>query len=65
MTGADLRGAHLTGADLTGAFFLTPPQLDAARGSTGTRLPESVTLPVHWTASASAGQGRLGVRTGR
>ncbi|MEU0584689.1 pentapeptide repeat-containing protein [Streptomyces sp. NPDC006132] len=48
--GADLRDADLTDADLTGAFFLTQPQLDAARGSAGTRLPESVTRPGHWTA---------------
>ncbi|MHC3467292.1 pentapeptide repeat-containing protein [Streptomyces sp. 7R007] len=50
LIGADLRDADLTDADLTGAFFLTQPQLDAARGSVGTRLPESVGRPVHWTA---------------
>ncbi|MGW0611618.1 pentapeptide repeat-containing protein [Streptomyces sp. NPDC002788] len=50
LIGADLRDADLTDADLTGAFFLTQPQLDAARGSAGTRLPESVTRPGHWTA---------------
>ncbi|MEU5085497.1 pentapeptide repeat-containing protein [Streptomyces sp. NPDC021356] len=50
MIGADLRDADLTDADLRGAFFLTQPQLDAARGSAGTRLPASVTRPVHWTA---------------
>ncbi|MER5911290.1 pentapeptide repeat-containing protein [Streptomyces sp. NPDC001982] len=50
MIGADLRDADLTDADLTGAFFLTQPQLNAARGSIGTRLPESVTYPVHWAA---------------
>ncbi|MET9390453.1 pentapeptide repeat-containing protein [Streptomyces sp. NPDC006624] len=60
LTGADLRGADLIGADLrdtdlsdadlTGAFFLTQPQLDAARGSAGTRLPGSVTRPGRWTA---------------
>ncbi|MEU2624018.1 pentapeptide repeat-containing protein [Streptomyces sp. NPDC007157] len=52
LIGADLRDADLTDADLTGAFFLTQPQLDAARGSAGTRLPASVTRPVHWTAAA-------------
>ncbi|MGW7238015.1 pentapeptide repeat-containing protein [Streptomyces sp. NPDC054804] len=52
LIGADLRDADLTGADLTGAFFLTQPQVDAARGSAGTRLPASVTHPVHWTAAA-------------
>jgi uncharacterized protein YjbI with pentapeptide repeats len=51
MIGADLRDTDLTGADLTGAFFLTQPQLNAARGSAGTRLPESVTRPAHWTAA--------------
>ncbi|MFG2357165.1 pentapeptide repeat-containing protein [Streptomyces sp. NPDC048521] len=52
LIGADLRGADLTDADLTGAFFLTQPQLTAARGSAGTKLPESVTRPVHWTAGS-------------
>ncbi|MFE1028903.1 pentapeptide repeat-containing protein [Streptomyces sp. NPDC058818] len=50
LIGADLRDADLTDADLTGAFFLTQPQLTAARGSSGTILPGSVTRPVHWTA---------------
>ncbi|MFC9678607.1 pentapeptide repeat-containing protein [Streptomyces sp. NPDC056948] len=50
LIGADLRDADLTDADLTGAFFLTQPQLNAARGSAGTRLPESVARPGHWTA---------------
>ncbi|MFK0159639.1 pentapeptide repeat-containing protein [Streptomyces sp. NPDC090499] len=52
LIGADLRDADLRDADLTGAFFLTQPQLDAARGNARTRLPESVTRPVHWTAVA-------------
>ncbi|WP_060905864.1 pentapeptide repeat-containing protein [Streptomyces scabiei] len=50
LIGADLRDTDLTDADLTGAFFLTQPQLNAARGSAGTRLPTSVTRPGHWTA---------------
>ncbi|MFF4585178.1 pentapeptide repeat-containing protein [Streptomyces sp. NPDC001388] len=50
LIGADLRDTDLTDADLTGAFFLTQPQLNAARGGAGTRLPGSVTRPVHWTA---------------
>ncbi|MGW3630019.1 pentapeptide repeat-containing protein [Streptomyces sp. NPDC005122] len=59
LTGADLRGADLIGADLrdtdltdanlTGAFFLTQPQVNAARGGAGTRLPRSVGRPDHWT----------------
>ncbi|MFF4345867.1 pentapeptide repeat-containing protein [Streptomyces sp. NPDC001530] len=48
LIGADLRDTDLTDADLTGAFFLTQPQLNAARGSAGTRLPESVSRPGHW-----------------
>ncbi|PZH20810.1 oxetanocin A resistance protein [Streptomyces sp. NTH33] len=50
LIGADLRDADLTDADLTGAFFLTQPQVDAARGSAGTRLPGSVSRPVRWAA---------------
>ncbi|MFJ9544219.1 pentapeptide repeat-containing protein [Streptomyces sp. NPDC101225] len=50
MIGADLRDADLGDADLTGAFFLTQPQVDAARGTAGTRLPDSVARPGHWTA---------------
>ncbi len=50
LIGADLRDTDLTDADLTGAFFLTQPQLNAARGGAGTRLPASVSRPAHWTA---------------
>ncbi|NUV58619.1 pentapeptide repeat-containing protein [Streptomyces sp. CAI-85] len=50
LIGADLRDADLTDADLTGAFFLTQPQVNAARGNGGTRLPGSVSRPVHWAA---------------
>ncbi|MEU4142455.1 pentapeptide repeat-containing protein [Streptomyces parvulus] len=50
LIGADLRDADLTDADLTGAFFLTQPQLTAARGGADTRLPGSVGRPAHWTA---------------
>ncbi|MFD7406066.1 pentapeptide repeat-containing protein [Streptomyces sp. NPDC059866] len=48
LIGADLRDADLTDADLTGAFFLTQPQVNAARGTAGTRLPASVQRPPHW-----------------
>ncbi|WP_210569865.1 pentapeptide repeat-containing protein [Streptomyces sp. GESEQ-4] len=51
LIGADLRDADLTDADLTGAFFLTQPQVNAARGSAGTQLPPSVARPAHWTGS--------------
>ncbi|MER5428244.1 pentapeptide repeat-containing protein [Streptomyces sp. NPDC002588] len=49
LIGADLRDADLTDADLTGALFLTQPQLNAARGGAGTRLPGSAVRPAHWT----------------
>lgn len=49
LIGADLRDADLRDADLTGAFFLTQPQVEAARGGPGTRLPDSVARPVLWT----------------
>ncbi|MEU3344659.1 pentapeptide repeat-containing protein [Streptomyces sp. NPDC006700] len=52
LIGADLRNANLTDADLTGAFFLTQPQLEAARGSAATRLPGSLSRPAHWTAES-------------
>ncbi|WP_371791743.1 pentapeptide repeat-containing protein [Streptomyces sp. NBC_01471] len=48
--GADLRDADLTGADLTGCFFLTQPQLNAAKGDATTRLPPSLVRPGHWGA---------------
>ncbi|MEV8033367.1 pentapeptide repeat-containing protein [Streptomyces sp. NPDC086182] len=50
LIGADLRDTDLTDADLTGAVFLTQPQLNAARGSAGTRLPRSVGRPGHWAS---------------
>ncbi|MFC0626375.1 pentapeptide repeat-containing protein [Kribbella deserti] len=48
LIGADLRDADLSGADLTGAFFLTQSQLNAAKGTTATKLPASLTQPAHW-----------------
>lgn len=49
LIGADLRDTDLTDADLTDVLFLTQPQVNAARGSAGTRLPGSFARPVHWT----------------
>jgi uncharacterized protein YjbI with pentapeptide repeats len=54
LTGADLRGADLRGADLAQALFVTQAQLDAAEGDTGTRLPPSLTRPVHWSGQRLA-----------
>lgn len=48
LLGADLRDADLSGADLRGAIFLTQQQVDAARGSEGTRLPAGLHVPSHW-----------------
>ncbi len=52
LLGADLRVADLRGADLTGALFLTRPQVAAARGDGGTRLPAVLGRPAHWPAGA-------------
>lgn len=49
LIGADLRGADLRGADLSSALFLTQPQVNAAKGDEGTRLPAGVTAPGHWS----------------
>ncbi len=49
LLGADLRGADLRGADLAGALLLTRPQLAAATGDLGTRLPPGFAVPAHWT----------------
>ncbi|MEJ8637377.1 pentapeptide repeat-containing protein [Streptomyces sp. MS2.AVA.5] len=49
LIGADLRDADLSGADLTGSFFVTQPQLNAARGDASTRLPGTLDRPAHWS----------------
>jgi len=51
--GANLRGADLTGADLRGAIFLTQCQLNSARGSLTTVLPEAFAVPTHWASGAA------------
>ena len=50
LIGADLRDADLSGADLSTSLFLTPFQVNAARGDASTRLPRSLTAPAHWAA---------------
>jgi uncharacterized protein YjbI with pentapeptide repeats len=53
LMGADLRAADVRGADLTGGVFLTRPQVEAARGDAGTRLPRSLARPARWPASVT------------
>ncbi|MCZ8520289.1 MULTISPECIES: pentapeptide repeat-containing protein [Paenibacillus] len=50
LIGADFRDADLRGADLTGSLFLTQAQLNAAKGDAGTKLPPSLTRPLHWSS---------------
>ncbi|WP_327362351.1 pentapeptide repeat-containing protein [Streptomyces sp. NBC_01296] len=50
LIGADFRDADLRGADLRDALFLTQPQLNAARGDAGTKIPPTLTRPAHWSA---------------
>ncbi|HET9656853.1 MAG TPA: pentapeptide repeat-containing protein [Kineosporiaceae bacterium] len=64
LIGADLRGADLGAADLTGALFLTQPQVNAANGDDGTRLPPPMSRPPHWAGSAPAARDRAGGQAG-
>ena len=48
LLGADLRDTDLSGADLSTALFLTQPQLNAARGTSATRLPPHLRRPLGW-----------------
>jgi uncharacterized protein YjbI with pentapeptide repeats len=46
--GADLRGAKLGRADLSETIFLIQSQLDAAQGTSATKLPATLRRPTHW-----------------
>lgn len=48
LTGADLRDADVRGTDLSDALFLTQPQINAARGDSGTGVPRALARPAHW-----------------
>ncbi|MGY2067007.1 pentapeptide repeat-containing protein [Blastococcus sp. SYSU DS0619] len=48
LLGADLRAADVRGADLSRCLFLTQPQVSAALGDAGTRIPAAVRRPAHW-----------------
>lgn len=52
LLGADLRDADLAGADLSAGLFLNQPQLNAARGDAGTRLPPGLCRPGSWERGA-------------
>ena len=52
VTGADVRAADLRGANLAETLFLTQPQLDAAKGDTGTIVPPTLIRPAHWSPPA-------------
>lgn len=52
ITGADLRAANLRGANLAETLFLTQPQLDAAKGDSGTTVPPALIRPAHWSPPA-------------
>ena len=49
LLGADLRDADLSGADLSTSLFLTQPQLNSARGSAATVLPDGLRRPTAWS----------------
>jgi len=48
LLGADLRGARLEGAELERVWFLTQPQIGAARGDGATLLPPRLRRPQSW-----------------
>ena len=48
LTGADFRDADLRGANLTESIFLIQSQLEAAKGNAETKVPSSLTRPMHW-----------------
>jgi len=48
LIGADFRDADIRGANLTKSIFLTQAQINVAKGNTSTKLPLSLTFPMHW-----------------
>jgi hypothetical protein len=50
LLGADLRAADVRGTDLRTCLFLTQPQVEAAQGDPGTKIPPALTRPAHWPA---------------
>lgn len=48
LLGADLRDADLSDADLSETLFLCQSQVNAARGTPETRIPDRLLRPSHW-----------------
>lgn len=48
LIGADFRDADIRGADLSRSIFLTQVQINAAKGDNQTKIPSSLTSPIHW-----------------
>jgi len=46
--GADFRDTDLRGTDLSKSIFLTQSQINVAKGDSNTKLPPSLTRPMHW-----------------
>ncbi|KGK87006.1 pentapeptide repeat-containing protein [Clostridium sp. HMP27] len=49
LIGADLRDADLSGTNLTNSIFLTQGQINTAKGDSETKLPMSLSRPLHWS----------------
>ena len=45
---ADLRDADIRHANLSNSIFLTQSQVNTAKGDSNTKLPKSLTRPIHW-----------------
>lgn len=48
LIGADFRDADLRGANLSKSIFLTQAQINAAKGNADTKIPSSLSRPMHW-----------------
>lgn len=46
--GADMRDADFSGANLLGSIFLTQAQVNSAKGDISTKLPSTLSIPLHW-----------------
>lgn len=47
--GADMRDANISGADLSHSIFLTQAQINTTKGDNSTKLPNSLSRPIHWS----------------